>query len=201
MKKNIIKNTGSTLLTPLNRYFAKLKQSYSTQSNSAGFSLLEMVIAMGVLMTFTPVIVGMMEVSLDGRKSASVASANLMNSRNIETMLTEDLTNANAVKIENDGTLLKMKLSNGVCKDWKLDGTTLKHTENKAGPVATDAEWIPVHDKVQEVSTATTDNAFSLGANNGLTYKFKLGEDGVNTNVMSKNVVPTVAATSQGNCW
>ena len=94
-----------------------------------------------------------------------------------------------------------MKLSNGVCKDWKIDGTTLKHTENNAGPVATDAEWIPVYDKVQEISTAATDDAFSLGANNGLTYKLKLGEDGVSTNVMSKNVVPTVAATSQGNCW
>ena len=102
MKKNIIKNTGSTLLSQVNRYFAKLKQSHSTKNNSAGFSLVEMVVALGVLMVFTPVIVGMMQVSLDGRKSASVASANLMNSRNIETMLTEDLTNANAVKIEND---------------------------------------------------------------------------------------------------
>lgn len=204
MKKNIMKNTGSTLLSQVNRYFAKLKQSHSTKNNSAGFSLVEMVVALGVLMVFTPVIVGMMEVSLDGRKSASVASANLMNARNIETMLTEDLTNANAMTIENDGTLLKLKLSSGVCKDWKLDGTTLKHTENNTGPVEASAEWIPVYDKVQEAPTDDTDDtdeAFSDGLNNGVTYKFKLGEDGVSTNVMSKNVVPTVAATSQGNCW
>jgi len=169
--------------------------------NDSGFTLIEMVVAIGILMIFMPTVVGLMDIALSSSKSAEVSASNIMNSTRIKNEMNKDIKNANAISLDSSGTHLKMKLNDGSCKDWMLQGSNLEYSSNPNGPVKSKEDggnWAVAYDKVE--NSLSGNLPFVYNQDNSVEYNFTLGND-LNKNDISGSVTPVVVATSPGNCW
>lgn len=183
-----------------------LKNLFKKKKES-GFSLVEMVVAMGIFAIFTPVIVGLMNSAILARNTADVATKNIMNASTINVLLTRDIESSGAIKVESPEHI-KMRTIDNVCKEWKIENGSLMTTkidEESIDPAtginATDQNWEVVYEKVKSGTNEedNTLNAF-VYENGTLNYNLILGDDS-REDKMNGSITPDVAATSPGNCW
>lgn len=183
-----------------------LKNLFKKKKES-GFSLVEMVVAMGIFAIFTPVIVGLMNSAILARNTADVATKNIMNASTINILLTRDIESSGAIKVESPEHI-KMRTIDNVCKEWKVQDGSLIRIEKDAEELSsndeiagTDPGWTEVYEKVKSGTNEedNTLNAF-VYENGTLNYNLILGDDS-REDKMNGSITPDVAATSPGNCW
>lgn len=176
------------------------------KKNSNGFSLVEMVIAMAILSIFMPVVINLMNVSINASKTAETITSNNMNSSMISTVFEKDFKDATAAKVMNDaGTHIKLRTSNGTCKDWKVDENSheLLSKSNAEGAVTEAQEWVVVHDNASVAKSDDNSTLLPVFVYSGgtLTYNIEVGSENNNSKTINDSITSVVAQASQGKCW
>lgn len=168
--------------------------------NKQGFSLVELVIAMGILGIFMPVVVGMMNSAITTRESAETITGNVMNSSAIVQLFNRDFEQATAMTIV-DENHVKMRTQDGTCIDWKIkDNALLTAKSNTAIAEDDTTTWTTIYDKVNTPKDLGETGETFVQNDNTLVYDIILGDD-KSTNTVAGEITPIVTSTSPGQCW
>lgn len=168
--------------------------------NKQGFSLVELVIAMGILGIFMPVVVGMMNSAITTRESAETITGNVMNSSAIVQLFNRDFEQATAMTIV-DENHIKMRTQDGTCIDWKIEDNALLTAKSNTAITEDDTTtWTTIYDKVNTPKNFGEDGEAFAQDDNTFIYDIILGDD-KSTNTVAGEITPIVTSTSPGQCW
>lgn len=193
------------------------------QKNSNGFSLIELVVAVAVLMLITPTIAGVMQNATKYSDDLEQTSKNTIISSAFESVFRDDIQNATAVDAPsgNNNTtkaLIRIAKKDGTCKVWALGSQTtvngktnafvLKSKTMASGlpsstPIAS-AEWANWSDMFNgssgiEIKPGPSGKMFKY-ENGRVTYDLTVGKKDRTTNY-SSTITPQVAPSAVNNCW
>lgn len=196
------------------------KKNFENKNN--GFSLIELVVAMGILMIFMPTVIGLMHSSIIARDSAKTNNMNNMNTSTINLMLKKDIESSVAVSTTNNGKTLRMATKEGAtagdgdgvtCREWRVDGNGNLVRGNSISklPTATGTQdtykttWTTVYDKVFERDSETPVFEYN---DKTMKYEMKLGDkdNGVVIRGLAKSEQAVEAPRNatygtKGICW
>lgn len=183
-------------------------------SNILGFSLVELVVAMSILMIIMPATVGIMKAATSYKNQALQSNQNLVHSSAFNTVFRGDIENAVGVKIEsNDHIKLKIaKKSSGsipvyVCKDWRkgagVNGLLKSRTSasaiaNPTSSVWATTVWMDIFDG--SVTKAGKSGKIFVYENGSVTYDIRLGDKGMVSDYTG-TITPNSTSVSSAPCW
>lgn len=183
-------------------------------SNILGFSLVELVVAMSILVIIMPATVGIMKAATSYKNQALQSNQNLVHSSGFNTVFRGDIENSVGIKIENDNHIkLKIAKKSGdgsisyICKDWRkgagVNGLLKSRTSasaiaNPTSSVWATTDWVDIFDGA--VTKAGKSGKIFVYENGSVTYDIRLGDKGIvsdYTGTISPNSVPVPSAP----CW
>lgn len=179
----------------------------SRGSDSFGFSLVELIVAMSILMIIMPSTVGIAKAATSYKNQAVQSNTNLVNSSAFNTLFRGDIENSVAIDlVSNSQIKLKiMKQSTSgsvsyVCKDWAVQGGILKSKKSDgAVSISTfNSDWSDIFYGA-EVKAGESGKIFAY-ENGSVTYDIKLGKDKMINNYTA-TITPRAAPVSASPCW
>lgn len=183
--------------------------------NGFGFSLVELVVAMGILMIIMPATVGIMKAATEYKEAALQHNSNLVHSSGFNAVFRGDVENAVAIKLESNNHIkLKVAKQNNsnnvsfVCKDWRIQDNILKSkTSSEKIPVDLNglstssiyhwSNWSNILDDAP-VKSGKSGKIFTYDENK-VTYDIALGNEESMTNYTA-TIVPNSAASTSSPC-
>lgn len=159
------------------------------EKSSNGFSLVELIVAMTVLMIIIPSIVGIAHSASAVKTGILQSNKNLVNSSAFDQILRSDIENASEIVITENSNRLRLRKNDNTCKDWRLDSATnelryvSKSNVSITASVPTSSNWNTYWYKIstdespnQVVKTGKSGNTF-VYENGVVTYDIGFGTD------------------------
>lgn len=203
-------------------YFMKKIHNRDENRNVFGFSLVELVVAMGILMLIMPSTVGIMKAATTYKEKSLQNNRNVVHSSAFNTIFRGDIENAVAIKIVPksesgipDGDYIKLKIvkrsSTGttsyICKDWRKgageDGLlkSAKSSTSISKPSSTvwnTSTWSDIFDG-SPTRAGSSGTIFNY-ENGVVKYNIELGKDGM-VDDYKGIIAPKIAPMSSSPCW
>ena len=181
------------------------------KTNVEGFSLVEMVVAMGILSIFIPIMVSMMVTATTARNVAIQTSKNSSSSFAISSVLENDIKRTGTFKSEpNSGKIntIYMSQADGKCVAWRIENGNIQRAEVDGTKLTRtwdlDSNWknAPVYsDKANGVGTEGVFTWVDGTRDKGkLQYKIQLGDKKA-ASIIENVVLPEVTGNGKGYCW
>lgn len=177
-----------------------------------GFSLVEMVVAMGILSIFLPFMISMMANATTASNVAMTSSQNSVSASSISKVLENDIKRSGTFRSYYNTTngnvhTIRMARADGKCVAWKIDSGNAQRIETDATKLTStwpNIDW--------NKSTIYSDKANTVGneavftwvdgtTDQGkLQYKIQLGDKNAAT-IIEGIVEPEVISNGRGYCW
>lgn len=197
------------------KYFINKIHNKKQSSNILGFSLVELVVAMSILMIIMPATVGIMKAATSYKNQALQSNQNLVHSSAFNTVFRGDIENAVGINIvDNNHIKLKIaKKSSGsepvyVCKDWVKNTDGLLKSKVSSPPVkivkpsSSTTEWKNNWSNIFDgsITKAGKSGKIFVYENGSVTYDIKLGDKNMVTDYTG-TITPNSTPVSSAPCW
>lgn len=179
------------------------------KTNVEGFSLVEMVVAMGILSIFIPIMVSMMVTATTARNVAIQTSKNSSSSSAISSVLENDIKRSGTFQsYPSSGKIntIYMAQADGKCVAWRIENGNIQRAEVDGTKLTSiwKISWdkAPVYsDKANGVGTEGVFTWVDGTRDKGkLQYKIQLGDKKA-ASIIESVVLPEVTGNGKGYCW